>query len=470
MVFSSLPFIFLFLPIFMIIYAFIPSRYRNHLLFIGSIGFYAFGTLKNPLYILLIIASIAVNFGLGIAIDRKEKYRKQWLLLGLFYNFAWLFLFKYADFFFSGLNLLTSLILPQTKFVFPTLNLLLPIGISFYTFQAVSYLIDVYRKNIAAETSFINLGTYICMFPQLIAGPIVTYSSVSEQLKSRLFNKNNVIEGGKSFILGLGLKVLLANQIGNLWSDIAAVGFESISTPLAWMGALSFTFQIYFDFYGYSLMAIGLGKMLGFNLPKNFCHPYLSLSMTEFWRRWHITLGSWFRAYVYIPLGGSREEKARTILNLSVVWLLTGIWHGASLNFMLWGFSLFLLIAIEKLGLKRFLDKHRVIGHIYMMFCIPLSWMIFAITDFSQMKIYFSRLFPILQASQGLFQNDFIKYGKTYGIILIICLLFCTKLPQTIYKKIKSNTLCGILFLAAFWGSVYCLFIGLNDPFLYFRF
>lgn len=471
MVFSSLEFIFIFLPIFLIVYFLAPPNFKNLTLFVGSLLFYAAGTLDHPFYILLIAASVLVNFLIANTLESRKKGRKGWFLLGIFYNFGWLFLFKYADFLFSGINTLFDTLLPQPPFRLPEVHLLLPAGISFYTFQAVSYLCDVYWEKCRAEKSFVKFGTYICMFPQLIAGPIVTYTSVKESLYHRSCSMENLVHGIQLFIIGLGSKVLLANRIGALWTNLSTIGYDSISTPLAWMGLAAFTFQIYFDFLGYSLMAVGLGNMIGFQLPRNFNEPYRSLSMTEFWRRWHITLGAWFRDYIYIPLGGSRNGMIRTIFNLLIVWLFTGLWHGAGLNFLLWGFVLFLLIAIEKLGLKNILDRYPVIGHLYMTACIPLTWMLFAITDLKQLGIFIGRLFhrkPLDGAV--IFQHDYLKYGKEYGILLVVCILFCTGIPRILYSKIKDSPAEVIFLLAVFWASFYCLYIGLNDPFLYFRF
>ena len=374
MVFSSIEFIFIFLPIFFLVYYLLPFRGKNLWLFIASLAFYSYGVLDEPRYILLLIISIVLNYFFGLAISRSEQRKSLWLAAGLAYNFAWLFLFKYSDFIFANINAFFGRFFPDLGFELPLANWILPIGISFYTFQICSYIIDVYKQKVPAEKSVLDLGVYICMFPQLIAGPIVTYSSVAKQLHKRKHTLALAESGLKEFIIGLGLKVLLANQIANLWNNAANIGYESISTPLAWMSIFAYTFQIYFDFYGYSLMAIGLGRMMGFKLPKNFDYPYISTSMTEFWRRWHITLGSWFREYVYIPLGGNRKGTARTIFNLFVVWLLTGIWHGASWNFVLWGLVLFFFIFIEKLCLKKYLDRYRWLGHLYMLLLIPLSW------------------------------------------------------------------------------------------------
>lgn len=471
MVFSSLQFIFIFLPIFLLLYYIFPSKYRNAILFIDSIVFYSIGTLDHPLYILLMLWSIAINYFIALGMEKFEKQNKFLLIIGIIYNFGWLFVFKYSDFIFTGINMALKSILPQQNVSIPLWNLVLPIGISFYTFQIVSYLADVYKKTCPAEHSIINLGTYICMFPQLIAGPIVTYNSIREQLVNRTYSSHKIRAGIQFFILGLGVKVLLANPLGNLWSDITNIGFDSISSILAWMGIFAFSFQIYLDFLGYSLMAIGLGLLLGFKLPQNFKHPYLALSMTDFWRRWHITLGSWFREYVYFPLGGSRDGNLTTIRNLLIVWMLTGLWHGAHLNFLIWGFFLFMIITIEKFFLKKHLDNHPILGHLYMLLLIPLGWAIFAITDLNQLGIFFGRLFPFFgQATDIAFKLDFLKYTKEYGWLLILGFLFSTKIPLSIYLKIKNKPIGIIILIAIFWGATYCLYIGLNDPFLYFRF
>ncbi len=471
MVFSSLEFIFFFLPAFLLIYFITPWRLRNFVLFIGSMVFYSLGTLDQPEYILLLLLSITVNYSLARAMDgRRRGFRKFLLTIGLIYDFGWLFLFKYADFFLSGVNAVVQAAAPESSGIQP-LGLTLPIGISFYTFQIASYLIDVYRGKFPAERNFIDLGAYISMYPQLIAGPIVTYGQVLDKMKKRTVSSRAVVSGLQVFIFGLGLKVLLANRVAGLWTALSTIGYESVSTPLAWLGLLGFTFQIYFDFFGYSLMAIGLGRMLGFQFPMNFRHPYLSLSMTEFWRRWHITLGAWFREYVYIPLGGSRRGTGRTIFNLLMVWLLTGLWHGAHLNFLIWGLIIFVFIAIEKLGLKSSLDRRPALGHIYMIFLIPITWAVFQITDLSQLGLFFSRLFPFLPGeTAAVFAGDFSKYLSEYWYLLLACLLFCTRLPYRLFSKGHDSILGTIFLLAVFWGSVYCMYKGLNDPFLYFRF
>ncbi len=443
MVFSSIEFIYIFLPVFLFIYYITLDRRKNLWLFIGSMVFYSVGSLKMPWHILLFAVSIVLNYFLGRLIGRERG--KGWFVFGVGLNVVYLAVFKY-------------LLRP------------LPIGISFYTFQAISYLCDVRSRKCSAERSFIHFGAYLSMFPQLIAGPIVQYPSISRQLQGRGYCFSDFMEGLEVFILGLGSKVLLANKIGILWSQLSGIGYESVSTPLIWMGLLAFTFQIYFDFWGYSLMAIGLGKMLGFDLPKNFDYPYLSTSMTEFWRRWHMTLGSCFREYVYIPLGGNRGSKGQEYRNLLVVWFLTGIWHGAGWNYVLWGLILFVLIALEKAGLKKWLDRYRALGHLYMATVIPLTWAVFAQPRGSQLILLFQRMFGIAAEEGAVFAGDFIKYGKEYGLWFLLCVLFCTHLPQKIWKLMKDSYAAKVLLVLIFVGVVYSLYIGLDNPFLYYQF
>ncbi|MFR5192184.1 MAG: MBOAT family O-acyltransferase [Lachnospiraceae bacterium] len=471
MVFSSLTFLFAFLPIFLILYYCSPAKYRNGLLFTGSLVFYGIG---EPLYLCLIICSVLVNLGIGLFIDRSERLsgKRLWLITGLLYNFGLLFFFKYTNFFLENINGVLRLCHSGTQL--KLLELTLPLGISFYTFQIVSYIIDVYRGKVKADHSVISLGAYLCMFPQLIAGPIVVYSDIRRELHERTITIHNLDDGLKTFILGLGFKVLLANRVGTLWNEVCTIGFESISTPLAWLGSLAYSMQLYFDFCGYSLMAIGLGKMLGFTIPENFHHPYLSRSVTDFWRRWHITLGAWFREYVYIPLGGNRKGRIRTIVNLGIVWLLTGFWHGAAWNFILWGVFIFLLEILEKNLLLPVLNHKsiaaHIFSHIYMILYILVSWTIFAISDFNQLAMYLARMFPFFGMGHTLNSYDFVKYLTDYSVLLICCILFCTAGPEKLYHRFK-NKLGGIVIaLIIFWYSVYYLAIGMNNPFLYFRF
>ena len=459
MVFSSLEFILIFLPLFLLTYYLLPHRFRNLCLFLFSLGFYAWGTREHPAYFLLLLGSVGVNYGFGRGLERCRS--KPVLTAGLVFNFGILFLFKYCGFFTTALN---------TAFgaSIPVLKLALPIGISFYTFQAASYLIDVYRGTVPAEHSFLYFGIYITMFPQLVAGPIVRYQSIRKRLHRRPHSRAGFLRGLGQFIGGLGLKVLLANRIGGLWQAVCGIGFESISTPLAWMGILACSLQLYFDFWGYSLMAIGLGKMIGFSLPVNFRHPYQSRSMTEFWRRWHITLGQWFREYVYIPLGGNRGGKLKTYRNLLVIWVLTGVWHGAGWNFLLWGAFLFLVIAAEKAGLLSVLQKFPLLSHLYMLLLIPLSWLLFSVTNLQDLWIYLQRLVGV--GGNAVFRGDYLKYAAQYGSLLAVGVLFCTPVPYRVWDNVKKPWATVILLAVIFLSCIYYLYQGMNDPFLYFNF
>lgn len=469
MAFTSIQFIFVFLPIFLIIYFLLPRKWKNLWIFAGSLCFYAVSAVDKPQYILLLILSVIVNFLFGKSIEKSDK-PKFLLTIGIAYNLLWLCVFKYADFIFENINFISEKLGGDGQLLNPW-NLLLPLGISFYTFQSISYLIDVYRRDVKAETSFADFGAYLTMFPKLTMGPIARYKDMRDELKRRASSFKNFDEGLRIFALGMGFKVLLANRIGSCFSDIQAVGFESISAPVAWMGIFAYSFQLYFDFYGYSMMAVGLGRMMGFTIPVNFEHPYESVTMTEFWRRWHMTLGSWFRDYVYIPLGGNRRSAPRVYFNLLAVWLLTGFWHGAGWNFIIWGLFLFVVIAIEKSGLKKIMDKIRPLGHLYMLFLIPLSWMIFAITDMGQLLVYLERLFDFAgTGSDTVFEGDFAKYLDMYGVLMVICFIMCTSLPEKLFGLIRNRVAGSVILFVIFWACMYFLYIGLNDLFMYFRF
>lgn len=458
MVFSSILFIFRFLPVALGIYYLTPRKFKNFALLILSIIFYSWG---EPKYFILMIASIIVDYCAARGIERyreKKSARIGFLALSITFNLGMLFFFKYINFFIDNLNMIFSSSITPVAIT-------LPLGISFYTFQTMSYTIDVFRGAVKAEKNIINFGAYVCLFPQLIAGPIVKYSDVNKELKDRKMIPSQIEEGVRLFILGLGRKVLIANNIGMLWTEVERLGVTNISTPLAWMGILAFGLQIYFDFSGYSLMAIGLGKMLGFNFPQNFNFPYISRSMTEFWRRWHMTLGSWFREYVYIPLGGNRVGKVRMYLNLLIVWALTGFWHGASYNFIMWGLMFFVLISIEKIGFMTFLKKHRVFSHVYAIFFLLIGWTLFAITDLNMLKEYFSRMFMF----QG--GTDWIYYLRNYGVTIIIAIAFSTPLIKNLYDRIKKYEYIDVIVMTLILlVSVAYLVDATYNPFLYFRF
>ena len=446
----------------MLLYLFIPEKYRNIVLLSGSLLFYAAG---EPYYVLLLILSILINYGAGkLILDKEKKTAKNVLILSLIYNFGMLFIFKYWDFAAGILNRLSA---GET---IPVLSLSLPLGISFYTFQIVSYLFDCYRGKWKEKTDFVSFAAYVTMFPQLVAGPIVKYEEVAERMKARKIRAKSVESGLKLFSIGLGLKVLLANQIGTLWNTLMSAGAGNLSAAAAWMGAFAYSFQIYFDFWGYSLMAKGLGKMLGFRIPRNFNDPYTSRSVSEFWRRWHITLGRWFREYLYIPLGGNRKGFFRTMFNLFVVWSLTGLWHGASFNFVLWGLIFFGLIALEKKGFGKWLESKKIAGHLYVILLIPVTWMVFAITDMRQLLHYLQNMIGIHLSDVIVGSEQVVRYLKEYGVLFIFCILFSTSCPMDLYRKYKQKWYVIAIIVVIFCLSVYEIMSGSDNPFLYFRF
>ncbi len=446
----------------MLLYLFIPEKYRNIVLLSGSLLFYAAG---EPYYVLLLILSILINYGAGkLILDKEKKTAKNVLILSLIYNFGMLFIFKYWDFAAGILNRLSA---GET---IPVLSLSLPLGISFYTFQIVSYLFDCYRGKWKEKTDFVSFAAYVTMFPQLVAGPIVKYEEVAERMKARKIRAKSVESGLKLFSIGLGLKVLLANQIGTLWNTLMSAGPGNLSAAAAWMGAFAYSFQIYFDFWGYSLMAKGLGKMLGFRIPRNFNDPYTSRSVSEFWRRWHITLGRWFREYLYIPLGGNRKGFFRTVFNLFVVWSLTGLWHGASFNFVLWGLLFFGLIALEKKGFGKWLESKKIAGHLYVILLIPVTWMVFAITDMRQLLHYLQNMIGIHLSDVIVGSEQVVRYLKEYGVLFIFCILFSTSCPMDLYRKYKQKWYVIAIIVVIFCLSVYEIMSGSDNPFLYFRF
>lgn len=458
MVFSSILFIFRFLPIAMVLYFLTPNKFKNLTLLGVSLAFYSWG---EPKYFLIMLASIFVDYLVSRGIEKYRKNKKisiMFLLISILFNLGMLFFFKYFNFFLENINNILGISLKYVKIT-------LPLGISFYTFQTMSYTIDVFLGKVKAEKNIINFGAFVCLFPQLIAGPIVKYTDINLALKNRKVDIYQIQEGIKLFIIGLGSKVIIANNIGALWSEVEAKGFSEIGTIMAWISILAFAFQIYFDFNGYSLMAIGLGKILGFDFPRNFNYPYISRSITEFWRRWHITLGSWFKEYVYIPLGGNRVGRLRLYINLFIVWFLTGFWHGASYNFILWGIYFFILISIEKAGLLRFLEKNKIISHIYSIFFIIIGWAIFAVVDLEQLKILLQRMFTIN------IDNEWIYYIRNYGITFIIATLFSTPIIKNIYNKfVKSDILNTIILITIFLLCIAYLVDATYNPFLYFRF
>lgn len=459
MIFSNIFFLFRFLPVVLLIYYIVPYKYKNGIITIASLIFYSWGEVK---YFPIMIASTVVDFFASRTIERNRsniKIKKICLAISMCFNLGMLLFFKYTDFFIANINNFVGTSIPL-------LNITLPLGISFYTFQTMSYTIDVYRGKVEAEKNIINFSAFVTMFPQLIAGPIVKYTDINKKLNTYegRITLEGINEGIKWFILGLGKKVLIANNVGALWTDIEALGF-AVGTPLAWLGIIAYTLQIYFDFSGYSLMAIGLGKMLGFDFPMNFNLPYISKSITEFWRRWHITLSSWFKEYVYIPLGGNRKGIKRQIINMLVVWFLTGFWHGADWNFMLWGLYYFMLLTIEKVFLLKKLEKHPLIARIYTILSFVIGWAIFYITDLGMLGKFIVTLFNFTPDAR------FGYYFGSYIVSIVIGILCSTSLTTKFYNKFKDNNFVMLpLLFVIFILSVAYLVDSTYNPFIYFRF
>lgn len=466
MVFSGIPFLFYFLPLFLLCYFISPNRFKNFVLLLFSLIFYAWG---EPIYISLLLLSSVVDYINGRMLEKFEGRRnrqKIFMCISVFVNLGLMGIFKYMTLFITSANSLFGTHIKDPK-------LALPLGISFFTFQTMSYSIDVYRGNVKAEHNFLDYMCYVSMFPQLVAGPIVRYEDISKELQNRKVNLQDIEDGSARFLMGLFKKVLLANQIGSLWDSVLAS--ESRSFALAWLGLFAFAFQIYFDFSGYSDMAIGLGKIMGFNYPENFNYPYISTSVTEFWRRWHMTLSGWFRDYVYIPLGGNRKGMKRQILNIAIVWALTGFWHGASWNYLLWGLFYAVVLIIEKLtGLYKKLP--RWLGHIYSVIIVLIGWMIFAVEDIKKLGKYATQIFGF--GAKGVFGNTFLYQLRNYGVILGLCVVF----SMPVYKKLKACgeknekagkvlNVCGLVIGCLL--TLVCVAMLVADsynPFLYFRF
>lgn len=467
MVFSGIPFLYYFLPIFLIVYFVVPSRARNLVLLLASLYFYGWG---EPRFVPVLLFSIVQGFLFGLLIE-KEKHAKLFMILSIVLSLGILSICKYANFFVENFNAATGLSIAL-------LNITLPIGISFYTFQVISYVVDVYRKKVPAQKSFLKLAMYIAMFPQLIAGPIVRYADIEGELTERALSTQEITEGIKRFVIGLSKKVLLANSLGELCVACKELGSKSIA--LMWIYAIAFALQIYFDFSGYSDMAIGLGKILGFHFPENFQYPFIAKSATEFWRRWHISLGSWFRDYVYIPLGGNRVSKKRWFFNIMVVWMLTGFWHGASWNFILWGLFFGLLLILEKQYLLKSLEKAKVWNHIYMFFVIVISFLIFDAVKIQDGIEHLGMMFGL--RGLPLVTGDGNYLIKKYLLLLILAVLGSTpfakwmtdmayvkmrekKATEMIWKGIEVVLCLGGLLLV----TAYLVDSSFN-PFLYFRF
>lgn len=467
MVFSSIPFLYVFLPLMLLVYFVTPRRMRNAVLLIGSLLFYFYG---ERIYTLLLLFSSLSDYLHGLLIEkyRGTKKAKIALISSIIINLAMLGFFKYADFFIGGLNSALGTSIPFT-------NVPLPIGISFFTFQTMSYSIDVYRGDAHAEKNFATMATYVCLFPQLVAGPIVRYTDISQELHERHTTADDLYIGVCRIVTGLAKKVLIANSMGQL----CAIFRESADKSLGfyWVYALAFTLQIYFDFSGYSDMAIGLGRMFGFKFPENFDYPYISRSITEFWRRWHMTLGGWFRDYLYIPLGGNRVPKWRWYMNIAIVWAATGLWHGAAWNFLIWGLLFGLILILEKQAILGWLKKSGpVLPHIYTMLIVILSFVIFNADGLGGVVSDFKGLFGLDGLPLWSFETGY--YLRSYGLIVILGIVFATPLIRKLWDKFadtmagkKAAVVLEPLAVFAMLAIVTSYLVdGSFNPFLYFRF
>lgn len=466
MLFSSIVFLFTFFPIVLLLYYLVPEKWKNYILLIASLIFYAWG---EPIYIFLMLFSIGFNYlsGLDLSTEENERKKKFKFIWNIIVNLSILGFFKYYGFFLDSLESILHIKISYQE-------LALPIGISFYTFQTMSYIIDVYRGKVEAQRNIVLFGVYVTMFPQLIAGPIVQYKDIDEQLKTRTMSREKFGEGTIYFIRGLSKKVLLANTIGSVFESVSQLPQGELSVLTAWIGCAAYTFQIYFDFSGYSDMAIGLGKMFGFEFLKNFDYPYISTSITEFWRRWHISLGSWFRDYVYIPLGGNRVPVKFHIRNIMVVWLLTGLWHGASWNFVVWGIYYGALLLLEKYFLKDILEKlPKPLRHIYSMLFVMIGWVLFFSKDILQAKNYIGVMFGIGAAGLTDGMGMYLLFSNGLGwLILILC---STPYISKKFELIRGYRDNRVIFQCVTYVFLFVLCIAYlvtetYNPFLYFRF
>lgn len=466
MLFSSIPFLYYFLPAVMLLYFLVPKILRNGVLFLSSLFFYAWG---EPRYVWFMLFSITQGYLFGLLIEkfRGQKFSKVFLTATVAVSLGLLGYCKYANFFLENFHALTGVAVPVVK-------LALPIGISFYTFQIVSYTIDVYRGDVKAQKNYIHLAAYISMFPQLIAGPIVRYSDIERELAERTTSWDKASEGIRRFMIGLSKKILIANLLGELVALFKASDEKSLL--FYWLYAIAFSLHIYFDFSGYSDMAIGLGRIFGFHFPENFNYPFISGSITEFWRRWHMSLGSWFRDYLYIPLGGNRVSRFRWMVNLFIVWMATGFWHGAEWNFVIWGIYFAILLMLEKLFLSSFLNRHKVFSHFYVLFLIVINFVIFDAAGMEDVIKHLSGMFGLTGAP--IFSAASIYYLRSFGCLLLFAVLGSTPLPKYLVCKVRG-TKRGEKFLSAmepvflmvlFIACTAFLIDGSFNPFLYFRF
>ena len=459
MIFSSILFIYYFLPILLIFYFIVPSKYKNLVLLIFSLIFYFLG---EPKYIIILLLSCIINYYLSKLIE-KNKHSKLYLIFAIIFNVGNLLIFKYTDFFISNINNLFNIKIPY-------MYLIMPIGISFYTFQTLGYIIDVYNKKHKSSKNIIDFMTYVCLFPQLVAGPIVRYSDVEKALVDRTHSYSNFSAGIKRFVIGLSKKVLLANVLGEFTKSLVT---ETVLS--SWLKPIAYTLQIYFDFSGYSDMAIGLGLMFGFKFLENFNYPLIASSITDFWRRWHISLSSWFRDYIYIPLGGNRVSKLKWFRNIFAVWFLTGFWHGASWSFIIWGLYFGIILVIEKLFIGKYIEKTKIFKHLYSLIIIVISFLIFNSNNTNEIITSLKNMFCINNLE--FINQETIYYLKSYSILLIVSIISSTPLIKNIISKIKNNKASIIIDILE--PITYILLLILStaflidesfNPFLYFRF
>lgn len=462
MVFSSLTFLYYFLPILLIIYFLVPNKFKNTILFLFSMLFYFYG---EPKYIVVLLLSCFINYLASKMIVKYPKHKKAILIGALTYNIGQLLYFKYSNFFISNLNQIF-----QTDF--SLWNIIMPLGISFFTFQAISYVIDVYKEKVIPADNFFLFATYLTLFPQLVAGPIVRYETIAAELKDRKHSFDNFGSGVERFIIGLAKKVMIANTLGILVTSLSAMEVESVLS--SWLKGISYTLQIYFDFSGYSDMAIGLGLMFGFHFLENFNYPLIAKSITDFWRRWHISLSSFFRDYVYIPLGGNRVSKIKWIRNIFIVWFLTGFWHGAAWNFIIWGVFFAILLLIEKLFLGKYLEKTKCFKYFYTLFFIIISFTIFEASSFNAALESIKNMLFLNQIP--IWNQEFLYYLKSYGVILVLAIFLATPILKNIINNLQqrypktSDIIMAVCYFGLFLIITSYLVDSSFNPFLYFRF
>lgn len=463
MVFSSITFLYYFLPVLLLVYLVMPNRYKNTVLLLFSLLFYFYG---EPKYIIILLLSCLINYLAGRWIEKYEKHAKKILIIAILYNVGQLLYFKYTDFFITNINTLFNLDIPL-------LRIAMPIGISFFTFQTLSYVVDVYKKEVKAANHLLDFATYVSLFPQLVAGPIVRYKTVADELKSRKMNFTNFSSGVERFIIGLAKKVLLANVLGELCGNL--IGMSEPTVLSSWMYAIAFTLQIYFDFSGYSDMAIGLGRMFGFHFRENFNYPFIAKSITDFWRRWHISLSSFFRDYIYIPLGGNRVSKLKWFRNIFVVWFLTGFWHGAAWNFILWGLYFAIILVLEKSFFRKYLAKTKILKYVYTSLLVIISFVIFNSNSLNEVTTSLKNMF--FMNNLPVVNKEAIYHIRNYMVVVVISLVAATPFIKNFFMKVKKTKHHVVIDILEpiYYGVLLVLVTSFLidssfNPFLYFRF